>query len=305
MNFTGESIISANQFSSEDIATIFEKADFFQQQVHQKGCLDILSDKVMATLFYEPSTRTRLSFESAMQRLGGRVVSTSSARHYSSVTKGESLKDTIRTIQQYVDIIVMRHTDKGAAKEAVTVTDIPLINAGDGTGEHPSQALLDLYTIKKETGKNEGLHIAMVGDLKFGRTIHSLTKLLSLFDNKITFIAPDVLQVPDWVTSSLDISFSQQTELEPTLPEADVLYITRIQKERFESEEEYAKYKGIYKITPETMNKAKPSAALMHPLPRVDEIVPEVDSDPRAAYFKQVKNGMFIRMALLALVMGK
>ncbi|MEI6222945.1 MAG: aspartate carbamoyltransferase [bacterium] len=305
MSFTGQSIISANQFSPASLKDIFERADRITKRVQQEGVLPTLNDKVMATLFYEPSTRTRLSFESAMQRLGGRVVSTSSAKQYSSVIKGETLSDTIRTIQQYSDVIVLRHTDKGAATEASTVAQIPIINAGDGDGEHPTQALLDMYTILKESGRHEGLKIAMIGDLKYGRTVHSLSQLLTLYDNSFYFVSPPELTIPAWVKEKITCPYQETQNLLEILPEVDVLYVTRIQKERFESEAEYERYRGVYKITPEVMEKAKSTMVLMHPLPRIDEISPAIDTDPRAAYFRQVKNGMLIRMTMLSLVFGR
>lgn len=305
MIFTNQHIISANQFSHESLQILFQQADTLQKKLLQHGILSILADKVMATLFYEPSTRTRLSFEAAMNRLGGRVISTSHAKQYSSVTKGESLTDTIRTVQQYADVIVLRHTDKGAAEQAASVSTIPILNAGDGEGEHPTQALLDTYTILQETNTLDNLKIAVIGDLKYGRTVHSLAQLVNLFHNELFFVSPENLRIPDWIKSKITIPYTQTDNLAEIIPLVDVLYVTRIQKERFTDEREYEKCKGIYKITPDLLSAAKEKLVIMHPLPRVDEISPLVDSDPRAAYFRQVKNGMLIRMALLTLVFGK
>lgn len=304
MPFSHRHILSAHQFTAYDIEMVFDEAFRLQEAVRRQGVLATLPHSLMATLFYEPSTRTRLSFEAAMQRLGGRVVSTSHAKHYSSVTKGETLQDTIQSIQQYVDVIVLRHTDRGAAGEAAAVATVPIINAGDGDGEHPTQALLDMYTILQEQGRTENLTVAMIGDMKYGRTVHSLTQLLNLYANRIIFVAPPALQIPDWVTKDCNIPYEKTESMETAFAEADILYVTRLQKERFEKAADYQRYQGQYSITLETLQKLSPTATILHPLPRVDEISPEVDHDPRAAYFRQMKNGMFVRMALLHLVLG-
>lgn len=262
----------------------------------------------MATLFYEPSTRTRLSFESAMIRLGGSVISTENASEFSSAVKGETLEDTIRIVHSYADVIVLRHFSKGASEIASKISAVPIVNAGDGAGEHPTQALLDLFTICENKNIN-GLKIAMVGDLKFGRTIHSLLKLLSLYkDVEVKLVAPNLLGLP----SSLKLELSQKglhleesENLKDSLFRSDVLYMTRVQKERFTSEKEYKKYFGKYILTKELARKMKKDAIIMHPLPRVNEIAPEVDKDPRAFYFMQAKNGLFVRMALLSWIFHK
>jgi len=257
----------------------------------------------MASLFYEPSTRTRFSFESAMLRLGGGVITTENASEFSSVSKGETLEDTIRIINNYADVIVMRHTEKGASARAAAVSAVPVINAGDGAGQHPTQALLDLYTIQKEIGKIDGVHIAFVGDLKNGRTVRSLTYLLGKYKNvRISYVSPKGLKIGDDIKRYLDkhrITYDEMEKWDAVLPKADVLYQTRIQKERFKSSAEYKKYKGGYILTMKEVDRMKKGAIIMHPLPRIDEIVPAVDASPKAAYFKEAKYGLLVRMALL------
>lgn len=272
----------------------------------------------MATLFYEPSTRTRLSFESAMLRLGGRVISTENASEFSSASKGETLEDTIRVVNSFSDVIVLRHFLEGASKIAANYSDSPIINAGDGKGEHPTQALLDLYTIfsslklSGDTAMN-GLKVVMVGDLANGRTIHSLSQLLSLYKGVIlTYVSPKALVVPSQLRTKLEkakINFTETEDLEPVIKDCDVIYQTRIQKERFANKEtgesEYIKYFGKYIIDKQTLTIIKKNSIIMHPLPRVNEISVEVDSDSRAVYFDQVRNGLFIRMALLLYLFDK
>ncbi|HTK60487.1 MAG TPA: aspartate carbamoyltransferase [Candidatus Baltobacteraceae bacterium] len=295
-------VISARQFGAEDIIALFEEADRMEKIVAYGGC-DALDGKVMATLFYEPSTRTRLSFETAMLRLGGRYVSTENAREFSSVSKGETLEDTIRTVGCFADVIVLRHFEEGAARRAADISSVPIVNAGDGIGEHPTQALLDLYTIFKELGRLEGLTITCVGDLANGRTVHSLVRLAANFPiERFIFIAPPEVRMKDDIIRDLQdrgILCREGDQLQVAMSHSDVVYQTRIQKERFPSAEAYEALRGRYVIDREAMTHMKPEGILMHPLPRVGEIAIEVDADPRAAYFRQVKNGLFMRMALL------
>ncbi|MBX3080454.1 MAG: aspartate carbamoyltransferase [Anaerolineae bacterium] len=305
--FEGQHILSIGQFSLQDLVYIFDVAEEFRLMVRRVGALELLKGRILANLFYEPSTRTSSSFIAAMQRLGGTVIPINEVR-YSSVSKGESLPDTIRTLESYADVIVLRHHETGSAALAAKYAHKPVINAGDGIGEHPTQALLDLYTILQERAKVSGLTITMLGDLKYGRTVHSLAKLLSLFDVKINYVSPEILRMPADLITHLDgkgIKQTQHTDLDAVLKETDILYVTRIQKERFSSETEYNSVKNSYVITPDTLAQAKPDMVLMHPLPRVGEISMEVDDDPRAAYFRQMEYGVYIRMALLALVLGK
>jgi aspartate carbamoyltransferase catalytic subunit len=281
---------------------IFQLAD----EMEKKELQCPLRGKILATVFYEPSTRTRFSFESAMHKLGGSVVTTESALHFSSATKGETLQDTIKVISGYADVIVLRHYEEGSAKIASEASSVPIINAGDGIGEHPTQALLDLYTIKKELGKIDNLKIALIGDLLYGRTIHSLIYLLALYKRvKIFLVSPNQLKLPEKYKDYLvqnKIEFKELTDLQKILDEIDVLYVTRIQQERFKSKQEYEKVKDAYIIDRKIVNQLKENAIIMHPLPRVNEISPEVDDDKRAAYFRQAKNGLYIRMALLRLI---
>jgi aspartate carbamoyltransferase catalytic subunit len=262
----------------------------------------------MATLFYEPSTRTRFSFESAMHRLGGSVVSTENAAEFSSVAKGETLEDTVRILNGYADVLVLRHHEVGSAKRAASVSRIPVINAGDGAGQHPTQALLDLYTIHKEIGSIDGLRIAMVGDLAQGRTVRSLAYLLSKFQNiRIYFAAPPLLKMKEDILDHLRekrVWYTEETDLDKVLPEVNVVYQTRIQKERFGDRiADYEQCRGVYLINAESLRLMKADAIVMHPLPRLEEISMEVDRDPRAAYFRQAQNGLYVRMALLTMVL--
>lgn len=264
--------------------------------------------KILATLFYEPSTRTRLSFESAMIRLGGEIISTEDAPVFSSVTKGESLIDTIRVTSSYADAIVLRHYEEGSSKTASEVSSVPIINAGDGTGQHPTQALLDMYTIQKELGKIDNLEIGLVGDLLYGRTVHSLTYLLAQQQGiKFYFVSPEEIKMPRDIIHYLEkkpkVSFEETTDLKEVARKVDILYVTRIQKERFRNIEEYNRMKGVYVIDEEIASLMKKEARIMHPLPRLDEITLEVDKNPRAAYFRQVNNGLYLRMALLKMIL--
>jgi aspartate carbamoyltransferase len=305
--FKGNHILSVSQFSLDDIAYIFDVAEEFRLLVRRIGVLDLLKGYVLANLFYEPSTRTASSFLAAIHRLGGTAIPINEVR-YSSVTKGESLPDTVRTLESYSDVIVLRHPEVGSAALAAKYARKPIINAGDGIGEHPTQALLDLFTILQERGRIDGLTVTMLGDLRFGRTVHSLAKLLAMFKVRINYVSPDLLQMPsDFVEmiSAKGLEQASFADLNAVLAETDVLYVTRIQKERFTDPDQYEKLKDSYAITSEVMARAKPTMTLMHPLPRVTEISMEVDEDPRAAYFRQMEYGLYVRMALLALVLGK
>ena len=306
-NFKGKDILHGNQFSKKDIDAIIKNASNFEKELKKKDSLTLLKGKILATLFYEPSTRTRLSFETAMQRLGGGVISMGSVES-SSVAKGETLTDTARTVSQYADVIVIRHPRTGSAKEAADAVPIPVINAGDGTGQHPTQALLDIYTIKKELGSLNNLTVSMVGDLKNGRTVHALSELLSLFKASLYFVSPQTLRMPEEITTNLKqkgIKIEETEDMLKAVNASNLVYMTRIQKERFPDLAEYEKVKGSYIINEEFLKKLKKKVTILHPLPRVDEISPEVDTYPGAAYFRQMRNGVFVRMALLAMIFGK
>ncbi|MDB5167619.1 MAG: aspartate carbamoyltransferase [Candidatus Saccharibacteria bacterium] len=291
-------LIDSQDLDPELIGSLFSRADELEKKPE-----NTLEGKIMASLFYEPSTRTRFSFESAMLRLGGSVITTENAKEFSSAAKGETIEDTIKVINFYSDVIVLRHYEEGTAAKAAAVSDIPVVNAGDGPGQHPTQALLDLYTVQKEHGQVDGVSIAMVGDLKHGRTIRSLSYLLGKYtDVTIYFVAPKALEVGQDIKDYLDkhnVTYHETDDLSSVVGIVDVIYQTRIQKERFATEEEYKKYKGYYQIDLEMTGKMKPNAIIMHPLPRVDEILTEVDSSPKAVYFKQAKYGVLVRMALL------
>jgi aspartate carbamoyltransferase catalytic subunit len=294
-------VIESQQFSRPLLEELFSRAKSIRED--PQAFSHRLDGRVLAALFYEPSTRTRLSFEAAMLRLGGRTMGTDNAREFSSAAKGETLEDTIRIVSGYADVIVIRHNEQGAAQRAAAVSLVPVINAGDGPGQHPTQALLDLYTIKDEIGRLDGINIAMVGDLANGRTVRSLTYLLSKFrDPRIWFVAPPQVAMRDDIKAHLDehgVTWSETRDLAAVLPQVDVVYQTRIQKERFTDEDAYRAVKGVYRIDAAALALMKRDAIVMHPLPRVDEIAPEVDADPRAAYFRQARNGLVIRMALL------
>lgn len=291
-------LIESQQLSVKIIDQLFKLADKLEKKSDK-----CMKDKIMACLFYEPSTRTRFSFESAMLRLGGGVISTENAKDFSSASKGETLEDTIKVVNNYADVIVLRHHEVGAANRAATVSGVPIINAGDGAGQHPTQALLDLYTIKKEVGRLSGIKIAMVGDLKNGRTVRSLTYLLSKYkDIEILFISPRELEIGEDIKSHLGkhkVKYQELNKLESAVKIADVIYQTRIQKERFSSMADYEKYKGIYVINKKIESKMKSNAIIMHPLPRIDEISIEIDDSPKAIYFKQARYGLLVRMAIL------
>jgi aspartate carbamoyltransferase len=303
----GKDIISVKQFSREDLEYIFAVAHEMHDMVDHVGTFDLLKGKILANLFYEPSTRTSSSFTAAMERLGGSVIPINEVK-YSSVSKGESLPDTVRTLECYADVIVIRHPEVGSAALAAKAAHKPVINAGDGIGEHPTQALLDAFTIKEELGHLDGLTVTLLGDLKHGRTVHSLARLLSLYKVKLNYVAPDILRMPVELIEELKAKGIEQAEyasLDQPLPGTDVLYVTRVQKERFTDEAVYESVKGAYVIDPKVMKAAKERMIVMHPLPRVGEIAVEFDDDPRAAYFRQMEYGLYVRMALLAMVLGK
>ncbi len=303
----GKDIISIKQFSRSDLEYIFAVAHEMRVMVERVGTFDLLKGKILANLFYEPSTRTSSSFLAAMERLGGNVISISEVR-YSSVAKGESLPDTVRTLECYADVIVIRHPEVGSAAIAAQAARKPVINAGDGVGEHPTQALLDAFTIHEELGSLENLAVTMLGDLKYGRTVHSLSRLLALYNAKLHYVSPDILRMPPEIITELEakgVSQTEHTTLDEPLPDTDVLYVTRVQRERFPSEEVYESVKGAYVVDAKVMKAAKPRMIVMHPLPRVNEIGVDFDDDPRAAYFRQMEYGLYVRMALLAMVLGK
>ena len=305
--FYGRDILSVKQFDRTDLDYIFGVAREMEEMVQRVGSFDLLKGKILASLFYEPSTRTSSSFTAAMERLGGSVIPISEVR-YSSVSKGESLPDTVRTLEAYADVIVLRHPEVGSAELAAKYARKPIINAGDGIGEHPTQALLDLFTIQEEMNHIDGLTVTMVGDLKFGRTVHSLARLLALYDVRLNYVSPEILRMPDHIIEEMDSHGIPQAEyfnLDDILSESDVLYVTRVQKERFENLEDYESVKNAFIINPDTMAHAKEEMIVMHPLPRVGEISMDVDDDPRAAYFRQMEYGLYVRMALLAMVLGK
>jgi aspartate carbamoyltransferase catalytic subunit len=305
--FYGQDIISVRQFTRENLEYIFAVAEEMRAVVKRVGSTDLLKGHVLACVFYEPSTRTSSSFIAAMSRLGGSVIPINEV-HYSSVTKGESLPDTIRTLESYADVIVLRHPEVGASQVAAEYARKPIINAGDGVGEHPTQALLDLYTIESELGAIDGLHVAMVGDLRYGRTVHSLARLLCQYDVQMTFVSPELLRMPLDVLNEVKahkLHVEETYDVHDAIADVDVLYVTRVQRERFADQAQYDAVKDYYVITPELMDQAKKKMTVMHPLPRVSEISYAIDKDPRAAYFRQMENGMYIRMALLAAVLGK
>lgn len=296
-------LIESNDFTLNEQEALFALAD---KIIHdQDNYLDICRGKLLATLFYEPSTRTRFSFEAAMLRLGGQVVGFSEAKS-SSVAKGESLADTIRTIGCYADIAVMRHPKEGAPKLASKQSTIPVINAGDGGHQHPTQTLTDLLTIRSLKGTIGHQTIGLCGDLKFGRTAHSLVKSLAKYEQiKFVFISPPELTIPEYILDDLHESTYEITDdLDNVISKLDILYMTRIQKERFFNEEEYLRLKGCYVLTEEKLAHGKKDLIVMHPLPRVDEISPSIDNDPRAVYFQQAKYGMYVRMALIIYLLG-
>jgi len=302
----GRDIVSIRDFTKLEIEHVLEAAEHMLPVARGKRRSDILRGNVMAALFFEPSTRTRLSFSSAMMRLGGGVIGFAQPEG-TSLSKGETLSDTIRMAQAYADIIVIRHPQEGAARLASDIASVPVINAGDGAGQHPTQTLMDLFTIQQEKGRIEGEEVALVGDLKYGRTVHSLAYALALFGSPITFIAPPQLQMPPSIVEEIEgmgVRCAQATSIKEVISGLDVLYVTRIQRERFPDPTEYQKVVGSYRIDKKALEGAKADLIVLHPLPRVDEISPEIDEMPHAAYFRQAFNGMPVRMTLLALVLG-
>ncbi len=302
-NFTDRDIISIRDFTREEIDYMLEVAETMEPLA--KSGSDMLRGKILATLFFEPSTRTRLSFEAAMYKLGGGTIGFAEPEA-ASITKGETLADTMRVVESYSDVIVLRHPLEGAARFAAEYAGIPVMNAGSGAEEHPTQALLDLYTIRKERGTIDGLNVAFLGDLRYGRTVHSLAYGLSNYDVRLYLMSPDLLRMRREILDEIKgkIEIVDDTDLEEAIPELDVLYVTRIQKERFPDLGEYEKVRGSYMITIDTLKRAKEDSIVLHPLPRIDEITPEVDMTPHAKYFGQVWNGVVVRMALLGLVLG-
>lgn len=308
-SFKHHDILSTEQFSQSDLSIIMERANHMRRLVETKGGNNSLKGKIMTALFYEPSSRTFGSFVASMQRLGGGIIPIQGVS-YSSVVKGESLPDTVRTFENYSDVIVIRHPEVGSAKIAAEFAQKPVINAGDGIGEHPTQAILDFYTITQHFPRVSGLTITMVGDMYNGRTIHSLAKLLSLFSRvTLNFVSPDLLRVSPSLLTLLKerkTTIAEHENIEETLGETDVLYVTRVQKERFSDLAMYEKLKHRYVVTPKTLAKMKKKSIIMHPFPRVGEITMDVDLDPRAVYIsEQMKNGLYVRMALLSLVLRK
>jgi aspartate carbamoyltransferase catalytic subunit len=308
MKFIGRDVLSAKDWTREELDYIIQKAQEIaaDQALPSPKFRDVLRGKVMAALFFEPSTRTRLSFETAMLKLGGGVTGFASSE-VSSVKKGETLADTIRTVSSYADVIVMRHDKEGAQRLAAQNASIPVINAGSGAGEHPTQAMLDLLTIKAELGTIDGLTIGLTGDLKYGRTVHSLAYFLSLYDVNLYFISPPTLAMQNRVLETLTmkrVKYKQTNLLQKTISELDVLYMTRIQKERFVDPEEYERVKGAFILNADDLVHARDRMIVMHPLPRIDEIHPSVDATKHARYFQQVKYGLYLRMALLGLILG-
>lgn len=303
MELESENVITFNELTDDDIERIFSRAEELEPVARGEKDSNCLEGKILGSLFFEPSTRTKLSFKSAVQRLGGSVIGFSRPE-VSSAAKGESLADTIRTIENYCDLIVLRHPQMGSAKLAAEAAEVPVINAGDGAGHHPTQTLLDLYTIRKNFGRIVDLKIGLLGDLKYGRTVHSLAYAASRFDNELYFISPSGLEMPGEIIDDLLEAgrITESSDLEGVLSELDVLYVTRIQKERFSDPSEYNKVKDSYKVDLELLESASPDLRVLHPLPRVGEISPEVDSSPYAKYFDQVFHGIVIRMALLSLL---
>ena len=303
MEFAGRDIVSIRDFSREEIDYVLEMTDVVEPMA--KSGSHMLDGKIMATLFFEPSTRTRLSFESAMYRYGGNCIGFAEPK-VASVQKGENLADTVRTVENYADVLVIRHPLEGAARLAAEFASVPVINAGTGAEEHPTQAMLDVYTIRKELGKIDGLNVALAGDLRYGRTVHSLAYALSLYNINLYLVSPSLLRMRKEVLEEVKqrVRVEELEELSKVMPQLDVLYMTRIQKERFGSLDEYEKVSGSYRLTANDLTQSKREMVVMHPLPRVDEIAYDVDSTPHSKYFKQVWYGLLVRMSLIGLVLG-
>ncbi|NOU48682.1 MAG: aspartate carbamoyltransferase [Bacteroidales bacterium] len=296
------SLVSINDYSKEEIIRILDLAEEFEKQPHQ----NLLNGRVIASLFFEPSTRTRLSFETAIQQLGGNVIGFASAAS-TSVSKGESLKDTILMVSNYSDLIVMRHPVEGSARYASEVSAVPIINAGDGANQHPTQCLLDLYSIRKTQGTLDNLDVTFVGDLKYGRTVHSNVIALSKFNTKFHLVSPPELKLPSAVKRHIkeaNLSYEQYTDFLEVIPKSDIIYMTRIQRERFPDPLEYEKVKNAYILENAMLDNSRDNVKILHPLPRVNEISTDVDSNPKAYYFQQALNGVFVRQALIATIMG-
>ncbi|MBQ8863483.1 MAG: aspartate carbamoyltransferase [Rikenellaceae bacterium] len=296
------SLISITDLTKEEILRIAELAAYFEEHPYEP----LLQGRVIASLFFEPSTRTRLSFESAMNRLGARVIGFSDATN-TSVSKGETFHDTIQVISNYCDMIVMRHSLEGAPRYASEFSKVPIVNAGDGANQHPSQTLLDIYSIKKTQGRLDNINIMMVGDLKYGRTVHSLLQALSHFNPTFTFVSPEELQMPREYTMFLDqlgISYTVKREIDEAINEADIVYMTRVQKERYSDPMEYERMKNVYVLKNSMLENVKPTMKILHPLPRVGEIEQEVDANPHAYYFNQTENGVYTRMAIISYLLG-
>ena len=296
------SLVSIDDFSTEEIIKVLDLAVEFEKQPVRK----LLEGKIIATLFFEPSTRTRLSFESAINRLGGKIVGFSDSSS-SSVSKGETLHDTIKMVSSYCDLIVMRHPIEGSARFASEVASVPVINAGDGANQHPTQTILDLYSIRKTQGKLDDLNIFMVGDLKYGRTVHSLMMAMSRWNATFNFIAPEELKMPDEFKLYLDnlgLKYYEHSDFTDIISRADIIYMTRVQKERFSDPMEYEKVKNVYVLRNSMLENTKPNMRILHPLPRVNEIHTDVDSNPKAYYFEQALNGVYTRQAILCTLLG-
>jgi aspartate carbamoyltransferase catalytic subunit len=296
------SLVSIDDFSKREIVKILDLAEEFEKQPVQK----LLEGKVIATLFFEPSTRTRLSFESAINRLGGKIVGFSDSSS-SSVVKGETLHDTIKMVSSYSDLIVIRHPVEGSARFASEVASVPVINAGDGANQHPTQTMLDLYSIRKTQGKLDNLNIFMVGDLKYGRTVHSLMIAMSRWNATFNFISPEELKMPDEFKLYLDnigLKYYEHSDFSDIITKADIIYMTRVQKERFSDPIEYEKVKNVYVLKNDMLKNTKPNMRILHPLPRVNEIHTDVDTNPKAYYFEQALNGVFTRQAILCTLLG-
>jgi len=297
-----KSLISIHDLSKEEMLHILDTAATFEQNPSPS----LFSNKVIATIFFEPSTRTRLSFETAAFRLGAQVIGFSDAGN-TSVTKGESFKDTIKMVSNYADLIVIRHPLEGSARYAAEISSVPVVNAGDGANQHPSQTLLDIYSIRKTQPNLDGLQLTLVGDLKYGRTVHSLLQAMSLFDTHFTFVSPPELAMPIEYKQFLqqkNLNFQESNDLLPHIPKTDILYMTRVQEERFQDPMEYEKVKNSYTLTASMLHPCKPNLKILHPLPRVNEIALDVDNTPQAYYFEQARNGVYTRMAIIAYLLG-
>ena len=306
-DFKGRDVINGYDFTNQELCHIMDTAMIYEKRVKSGEAIKDLEGMLVATLFFEPSTRTRLSFNSAIQRVGASTIDLGNAS-VSSQAKGETWQDTLRTVDGYVDAIVMRHPTAGSAIEAADIAVHPLINGGDGSRQHPTQALLDIYTIRKETGHLGGQTITFLGDLKYGRTVHSLGYFMQQFGNKMIFASPEELKMPEEITKELrdkGAEIEETTDVKDALSRSDIVYVTRVQRERFPDEASYEAVKGSYILNNDLMQYAKKDMIIMHPLPRVDEIATEVDTYPGAAYFRQAHNGMYLRMALLGLVTGR